>query len=128
MPRAVVYVYRDDDGEDPPILTWLNALKKPERKAYAKCLAFIEHLEREGSDLDRPTSGYLRDGINELRPTLRGINYRILYFFWNNQPCISHGIKKEKRVPDIEIERAIERANKVRSDAKRHTQKWEPLK
>jgi hypothetical protein len=38
-------------------------------------------LEQQGHELRRPIADFLRDGIYELRPSVQGVNYRILYFF-----------------------------------------------
>lgn len=52
----------------------------------------------------------LRNKIYELRASLQGIHYRILYFFHDNLVAIlSHGIIKEDCVPSIEINKAIEK-------------------
>jgi hypothetical protein len=52
----------------------------------------------------------LRDKIYELRASLQGIHYRILYFFHGNLAAVvSHGIVKEDRVPPVEIAHAISR-------------------
>ena len=75
---------------------WLNTLPV---KAQAKCLAQVRLLRSQGHELRRPIADYLRDGIYELRPTLRGIHYRILYFFsGKNVVVISHGLSKESEV------------------------------
>lgn len=48
--------------------------------------------------------------IYELRIGLQGINYRILYFFHGNEAAVlAVGIVKEKKVPDSEIDKAVER-------------------
>jgi hypothetical protein len=126
MPQTVVLVFREAPGGEPPLVAWLAKLKKTERKAYAKCLAFIETLEREGFTLQRPTAAPLRDGIYELRPTLRSMNYRILYFFCGkNTACLSHGIVKEDVVPPAEIDLAVSRKRLVEKNRARHTQEWE---
>ncbi len=70
----------------------------------------------------RPIADLLRDGIHELRPSLAGVHYRILYFFHGaNAVVISHGLTKEREVPKLEIERAIERMRRFRSHPARHT-------
>jgi len=62
-----------------------------------------------GHELRRPEADYLRDGIYELRTSLQGINYRILYFFHKKQAVLSHGLTKESQVPPNDIELAIKR-------------------
>ena len=64
----------------------------------------------------------LRDKIYELRASLQGIHYRILYFFHGNTAAVlSHGIVKEKAVPTKEIEKAIERKRKFEANPAKHT-------
>jgi hypothetical protein len=65
---------------------------------------------REGHELRRPEADFLRDGIYELRVSLRGVHHRILYFFYGAAAAVvSHGLTKEDAVPPREIERAVER-------------------
>ena len=91
-------------------------------KARLKCLAKIERLKQEGHQLRRPEADLLRDKIYELRASLQGIHYRILYFFHGNVAAVlSHGIIKEDCVPPIEITRAIERRKNFEMNPKAHT-------
>lgn len=91
-------------------------------KAQLKCLVKIERLRQEGHELRRPEADLLRDKIYELRASLQGIHYRILYFFHGSQVAIvSHGLTKEGRVPPSEIVRAIERRHNFESDPVTHT-------
>jgi hypothetical protein len=69
--------FRDVDGSV-PILTWLHELPA---RAEVKCRLKIERLAELGHELRRPEADYLRDGIYELRATLQGRHYRMLYFF-----------------------------------------------
>ncbi len=97
-----------------PVIEWLGRLP---RKASAKCLAYLARLEAEGHDLRRPICDTLRDGIHELRPSLAGVQYRILYFFHGKGAVVvSHGLTKEREVPRAEIERAVERMQRFRQD------------
>lgn len=119
MPRTEVVFYREDDGSV-PALEWLDGLGQP--KAVAKCRTRIERLGELGHELRRPDADFLRDGIHELRISLSGIQYRLLYFFHGRTAAVlSHGIIKEGRVPPAEIERAIRRGAKFRADPQRHT-------
>lgn len=64
----------------------------------------------------------LRDGVYELRASVQGRHYRILYFFHRTEAVVvSHGIVKERDVPPREIDRAIERKHKFMANPKRHT-------
>lgn len=120
MPRTKVILYCEADGTV-PILDWLDTLPS---KAVAKCRVRIERLAAMGYELRRPEADILRDGIYELRIGLGGRNYRMLYFFHGQQAAIlSHGLVKERAVPSIEIDRAIERKRRFLADPNRHTHK-----
>lgn len=94
-PAKVVY-YLEDDGTV-PIAEWLDSLP---RKASAKCQAYLARLQSEGHELRRPIADYLRDGIHELRPSMGGVHYRILYFFHGNEAVVvSHGLTKFRSDP-----------------------------
>lgn len=70
----------------------------------------VDRLEEYGDKLDRPYIGYLRDKIWELRIKIRNKQYRILFFFFEgNKIIFTHGFpKKTRKVPDSEIDKAIE--------------------
>ncbi|MBD2603213.1 type II toxin-antitoxin system RelE/ParE family toxin [Scytonema hofmannii FACHB-248] len=110
MPETHVVFYQDEDGEI-PVLEWLKQLLKQDRKGYANCVARIKQLADNGYELRRPAADYLRDDIYELRAKHVRVQYRILYFFHGrNIAILAHAITKEEAaVPDIDIERAIER-------------------
>jgi phage-related protein len=126
MPRSEVVLYQED--ETALVLKWLEGLP---RKAQAKCLAYLQQLEEFGYELKRPIADSLRDGIHELRPSYQGVHYRLLYFFPNPEKStaaeearvvvVSHGLVKERAVPDAEIERAIERKRRFEANPERHT-------
>ena len=65
---------------------------------------------------------HLRDGIYELRAAYQRVQYRILYFFNGKDfVVVSHGLRKERQVPPIEIDRAIARKNKLQAAPGAHT-------
>ena len=119
-------MYQED--ETTPVLKWLATLP---RKAQAKCQAYLLQLEEFGHELKRPVAAYLRDGIHELRPSYQGVHYRLLYFFASPGKSkaaeearivvVSHGLMKERVVPEAEIDRAIERKSKFEANPERHT-------
>jgi hypothetical protein len=118
MPQVQVVFYQEQDGSV-PVLDWLDRLTD---KAQAKCTAKIERLAEMGHELRRPEADYLRDDIYELRIGLQGINYRILYFFHGRTVAVlSHGIRKERRVPPKEIELAVERKDRFEAKPRTHT-------
>lgn len=118
MPRTKVIFFREADGHV-PVLDWLDHLGD---KAKIKCQAKLIRLREVGHELRRPEADYLRDGIYELRIGLKGVNYRLLYFFHGSQAAVvSHGIIKERVVPPREIDNAIERKRLFESNPTRHT-------
>ncbi len=122
MPRTVVILYREEDGSC-PFLEWLDDQSV---KAQAKCLLRVERLRELGHELRRPEADLLRDGIYELRASVQGIHYRILYFFHGAVAAIvSHGIVKEDAVPPKEIERAIQRKKRFEANPAKHSQTGE---
>ena len=121
MPQTDIIFYRE--GEKLVFREWLLGLPVP---AQSKCLNYIRLLESMGNDLRRPHADFLRNGIYELRPTSQNVNYRILYAFVGKQVAIvSHGIAKTAKVPDVEINRAIERVKRYRSSPSVYGVKYE---
>ena len=118
MPYTPVVLYQDEQGTV-PLLEWFRDLPP---KAIVKCRLKIERLQELGHELRRPEADYLRDGIHELRTSLQGRQYRILYFFHQGiAAVVSHGVSKERRVPPKEIERAIARKKEFEQNPKRYT-------
>lgn len=118
MPKTNVILYCEEDGSC-PFLDWLDGQPV---KAQAKCLLRVERLRELGHELRRPEADLLRDGIYELRASLQGVHFRILYFFHGSAAAIvSHGIVKERAVPPKEIARAIERKNRFEANPVKHS-------
>lgn len=123
MPKTKVVFYKEQNEETAPVLEWLDAIPK---KARLKCLVKIGRLAEEGHQLRRPEADLLRDKIYELRASLQGIHYRILYFFHGYVAAVlSHGIVKEDKVPPVEIDRAIQRRKKFEMNPEVHTYEGE---
>ena len=121
MPRTVVVFYRDEAGKV-PVVEWLRALRRTDRKAYAKCVVRIRRLVELGHELRRPEADFLRDGIYELRAKKGRVNYRILYFFHGPQVAIlGHALTKEGAIPVAEIERTIQRKEAFARNPARHS-------
>ena len=122
MPPIRLVLYREADGSV-PLQHWVQQIPP---KAAVKCLDRIERLAAMGYELRRPEADLLRDGIYELRIDLQGIHYRILYFFHGNAAVVlSHGLKKERVVPAVEIDRAIGRRNLFFKNPEVHTAELE---
>ena len=117
MPKTKVILFCEDDGSC-PFLEWMDGLPA---KAQDKCFVRLERLRELGHELRRPEADFLQDGIYELRTSLQGVNYRILYFFHGTIAAIvSHGIVKERAVPHKEIERALERKRQFEANPAKH--------
>ena len=121
MPEIDVVIFKENDGSV-PLIDWLDQI--PER-ARIKCLVRIERLSQMGNELRRPEADYLKDGIYELRVSLQGINYRMLYFFHGKQGVLSHGLAKESRVPPNDIDLAIRRKAMFEENPNGHTYREE---
>jgi phage-related protein len=118
MPRTDVLIYQEDDGSC-PLTDWLDGLPP---RAQEKCIVRIERLAEQGHELRRPEADYLRDKIYELRAALHGIQYRMLYFFYEQQCVITHGfIKENQEVSPKEIGLAITRKAKFEENPMKHT-------
>ena len=121
VPRTELYFFKDDAGKA-PVIDWLKSLRRKERKAYAKCAARIDALATLGHELRRPMADYLRDGVHELRVRHGRVNYRILYFFHGQAVAVlAHALTKEAKLPDADIERAIQRKEAFEKNPKQHT-------
>ena len=118
MPGARVVFYQEDDGTV-PFLTWFDALTT---KAQDKCRVRLERLRELGHELRRPEADYLRNGIYELRVSLQGVQYRMLYFFHGNvATVVSHGLVKGQKVPPKDIDLAVRRKQRFEQAPQRHT-------
>jgi len=118
VPQTKLIFFQEADGSV-PVIDWLDNIPP---KALVKCRVKLARLAEMGHELRRPEADLLRDKIYELRASLQGINYRILYFFHGNTAAIvAHGIIKESAVPPKEIEKAIERKKQFESNPTKHT-------
>ncbi|MBW3623781.1 MAG: type II toxin-antitoxin system RelE/ParE family toxin [Armatimonadetes bacterium] len=125
MPPCTVVFY-SEDGKTAPVLDWLDALPP---RVLDKITVRIERLAQLGHDLHRPEADTLRDGIHELRARFGTINYRVLYFFHRRTATaaiLAHGLTKEDRVPDRDIDLAVRRKARFEADPDAHTYQ-EPL-
>ncbi len=87
-----------------PIETFLNALSD---KAQVKCVAYIDRLETDGTQLPASIVAHVRGKIWELRPEWSGNEYRFFYgAFIGRRFVILHAVQKKKqklREKDIAI-------------------------
>ena len=118
MPRTSVVLFREEDGSCPFVMWFVKLPAKVQDKCYLR----LHRLEEMGHELRRPEADFLRDGVYELRVSLRGRQYRILYFFHGTVAAVvSHGLVKERTVPPREIDRAIERKKRFQANPQVHT-------
>ena len=121
MPQTKI-VYYQESANSSDVVAWLKELRAQNAKAYTKCATRIQRLVECGHELRRPEADYLRDDIYELRATLNGVHYRLLYFFHGKGVAVlSWGLTKEAEVPAADIDRAIERRKKFLKAPSAHT-------
>lgn len=99
-----VIFYQKRNGES-PVKQFLDSLNPTQLVRITRKLKLLEEL---GNLLRRPHADYLRDGINELRANSGKVNLRILYFFDDHIIVLACGLTKEDKVPESDIERALE--------------------
>lgn len=77
-------------------------------KMQAKMIRTIAMLQENGTDLRKPYSEYLEDGIFELRAKVGSNISRVMYFFFDGGNAIlTNGfIKKTQKTPPGELDRA----------------------
>jgi hypothetical protein len=68
-PRPKSSSIREVDGSC-PFLAWFNELPAKVQDCYLR----LEQLREMGHELPRPEADFLRDGIYELRVSLRGVS------------------------------------------------------
>jgi len=97
--------YYESPNGDCPTQEFLDGLD--EKKELPRAMRQIDLLAEHGHMLRRPHADHLEDRIFELRIIVRHMQYRILYFFfYQDKIILSHGLQKEDKVPQAEINRA----------------------
>ncbi|MBN2137313.1 MAG: type II toxin-antitoxin system RelE/ParE family toxin [Sedimentisphaerales bacterium] len=118
MPKTDILIYKDENG----LALLVEWLKKQSPKVQDKCIAMIELLAAKGHELRRPYADYLDNGIYELRPTVKHVQYRILYcFVGKNIVLLTHGLVKTKTIPPGQISKAIAYREKFVGNPERHS-------
>ena len=93
-----------------PTEEFLRSLHKKDELPYV--MREIDLLKEFGNKLHRPHADYLENGIYELRIRVQNKQFRLLYFyFFQEKIIISHGIRKEAKVKNSEIKKAISHKN-----------------
>ena len=92
----------------------------------AKCLLRVERLRNWGMNCGGRRLTCFGIGIYELRASLQGVHYRVLYFFHGAVAAVvAHRVVKESAVPPKEIDRAIERRKRFEANPAKHRQSEE---
>jgi phage-related protein len=92
-----------------PVAKFLRELSSGER---AKCVKYLRMLEEHGFALPRNYLEKVRGDIWALRPEYGGNEFRIFFFFSNDNRAfiIVHGIRKtSQRIPPVDIQTAEDR-------------------
>jgi phage-related protein len=119
LAQTEVFFFREPKDNSVPLLEWLDVLST---KVQAKCTERIDRLAERGHELRRPEADFLRDGIYELRASYQGVHYRMLYFFAGKAiVVVSHGLTKEREVPQRDIDLAVERKKRVEGNFEKFT-------
>jgi len=116
MPETQVIFFSEKDGSV-PLLDWMDTVQA---KVQDKCYIKIERLKELGYELRRPEADFLRDGIYELRPIYRSIQYRILYFFHEGYAVLIDGLTKNPKEYDRQIDEAIIKKNMYEANPQIH--------
>ncbi|MBU4226527.1 MAG: type II toxin-antitoxin system RelE/ParE family toxin [Chloroflexi bacterium] len=104
--KWIVEFYKRANGRC-PTADFLDSLSNKEKVFIRRSL---QRLEEYGTELGRLYVAPLREHIWELRKETHQGNIRLLYFFFDGYKfIITHGFKKKSdKVPESEIDRAIE--------------------
>lgn len=117
MPAVTLLFYREK--EEIPALDWLDGQPV---QAQDRCAAALILLSRFGHELRRPHVENIGQGLYELRVPVGRQNFRFLFSYFGRQVVVvSHGFTKERRIPEIEVERAGSRKCSFEEDPTSHS-------
>lgn len=104
MQKFEVLFYDKEDGTEPA----KEFIQSLDVKMRVKVMKTVELLQNNGTELRKPYSEHLEDGIFELRVKIGSDISRVLYFFVvGRRAILTNGfIKKQQKTPANEIERA----------------------
>ncbi len=111
MKRIVARFYRSDAGSE-PVRSWLLSLSSADRKIDGKDIATVEF----GWPVGMPVSRALRDGVHEVRSTIRSgkVEARTYFAVEGGVMLLLHGIDGKGRQDD-----AIRLASERLTDSRR---------
>jgi|GEM_PF-1100976 len=118
----MVYFYQESPG-NVPVWDWVQSLRVKDRRRYKALFRALILLTALGSDLRRPQTAALGNGLFELRRETDGVQLRLIFFYVPGGIAVvaHHLIKKTQAVPRSDIELALQRKRKYELDPDRHT-------
>jgi phage-related protein len=121
LPPVRIVFFRDARG-GLPVLEWLRTLRFRDPGLYARASFLIRELAAQGYEMRRPYADYLGQGLYELRFRSGHVQIRILYFFHGREAVVlSSVLRKEERIPPIELGRAAQRKREFELDPAEHS-------
>jgi phage-related protein len=125
VPPVRIVFFKDALGRL-PVLDWLRALRFKDTRLYTRAGFLIQQLAGEGYAMRRPYADYLGQGLYELRFRSGHVQIRILYFFHGREAVVlSSVLRKEARIPEIELGRAALRKREFESNPVEHSHEEE---
>lgn len=125
MPPVRIVFFKDARG-GLPVLEWLRTLRFRDPQLFARAGFLIRQLSAMGYEMRRPYADYLGQGLYELRFRSGHIQIRILYLFHGREAVVlSSVLRKEDRVPPIEVGRALQRKREFEQSPAEHSHEEE---
>ncbi len=101
--------YRTEMGTE-PVRDWLKSLAAEDRKLIGEDLQTLEY----GWPVGMPICRSLREGLWELRSTIRHGIARIIFFVHREELVLLNGfLKKTQKTPEGELELALKRKREI---------------
>ncbi len=121
MPPVRIVFFKDMQG-GLPVLDWLRTIRFRDPVLFTRIGFLLRELAAKGYEMRRPYSEYLGQGLYELRFRSGRIQIRILYFFHGREVVVlSSVLRKEARIPPIELGRAARRKFEFESNPGAHS-------
>jgi len=121
LPPVRIVYFKDARG-GLPVLEWLRTVRFRDPRLYSRAEFLIQRLAAEGYAMRRPYAEYLGQGLYELRFHSGRVQIRILYFFHGREAVVlSSVLRKEDRIPPIELGRAALRKREFESSPGEHS-------
>ena len=110
-PRLAVRFFRESTGSE-PVRDWLKGLPNAEKREIGADIKTVQF----GWPIGMPLVDHIDGGIWEVRTRLATRLARVLFTLEGNLMVLLHGfIKKERKTPKADLDRAKQRLKKIRS-------------